>query len=115
MIGVYILLCFVYIFFIVSSVQEGFYTIFGIITNFNTNLNIKFFDTNDLLIIPLGIILLIIVDILKENKIDIKNIYINKIPVIFHWFILLVLIAIILAFGIYGPNYNPTDFVYAQF
>ncbi|WP_372520704.1 MBOAT family O-acyltransferase [Candidatus Ruminimicrobiellum ovillum] len=115
MIGVYFLLCFVYIFFIVSNLQEGFYTIFEIVSNFNTNLNINFFNTNDLFIIPTGIVLLLIVDIIKENKTDIKNIYVNKIPVVFHWCILLILITIILSFGIYGPNYNPTDFVYAQF
>lgn len=115
MIGVYFLLCLVYVFFIVSNIQEGFYILFRIFTNFNTNLNINFFSINDLLIIPVGIILLIIVDIIKENKIDIKSIYTNKIPVIFHWVTLLILITIILAFGIYGPDYNPTDFVYAQF
>ena len=115
MIGVYFLLCFVYIFFIVSNIQEGFYILFRIITNFTTSINFKMFTTNDLFIIPIGIILLIIVDVLKENKIDIKNIYVNKIPVVFHWILLLILITIILAFGIYGPNNNPTDFVYAQF
>lgn len=34
---------------------------------------------------------------------------------IFRWLCLLVLIAIILIFGVYGPNYNANDFIYGGF
>ena len=114
-VGVYILLSFIHIFFIVSNTQDGFYVIFNMFSNFNTHFNIELPERKDFFIIPIGIILLIIVDIIKENKINIEKIYTTKLPVIFHWCILSFLVLLILAFGIYGPNNNPTDFVYAKF
>ena len=75
------------------------------------NIGVDIFDFS---IIVIGILFFIFIDILKENKIDLKTKYINM-PIVFRWFALSFLITLILFFGLYGPEYNPQDFLYFKF
>ena len=114
MIGVFLLFCICVLFFATQSVNEGLSILSQCFSCFNIENNLEFL-TKDFYIIIFGLLVVLIVDILKENKIDIKNIYINKTPVVLHWCILSFFITIIILFGLYGPNYSPNDFVYFQF
>ena len=115
MIGVFILFCICVLFFAVQSVNEGFSIISQCFFYFNIENGFKIILMKDLCIVIFGLLAVLVVDILKENKIDIKNFYITKIPVILHWCIISAFISIIILFGLYGPNYSPTDFVYFKF
>ena len=115
MIGVYILLCFCWIFFVAQTMSRGFLIIFKSIFEFQFDFNISIAEPKDIYIIITGFILILVVDIIKENKISIEKFYTTKLPVIFHWCAITILLAIIFWFGLYGPNYDPTDFVYFRF
>ena len=108
----YILLCSTWVFFVAKDIKDGFNIIYNCFSRFGINFSVKIIYVGDFYIILIGIILIFILDIIRENKIDIRNIYINKIPFIFHWLIISVFIIIIMLFGLYGPYYNPQDFVY---
>ncbi len=112
MIGVYILLCFCWIFFVSQTITKGFLIIFKSIFEFKIDFSIKIAEPQDLYIILIGFILILVVDIIKESKISIEQFYTTKLPTVFHWCTIIVLLAIFFWFGVYGPNYNPTDFVY---
>ena len=115
MIGVYILLCFCWIFFVAQTTTKSFFIIFKSIFEFKLDFSIKIAEPKDLYIVLTGFILILIVDIIKENKISIEKFYTTKLPVIFHWCAITILLVVIFWFGLYGPNYNPTDFVYFRF
>ena len=116
MIFIYILLCFSWIFIMIQTSGKDIYLILlKSLHNIKFDLSIKIIEQKDLYIIITGFIIILIIDIIKENKINIKNIYVKNIPIIVHWFILTVLLVIILLFGFYGPNYSPKDFVYFKF
>lgn len=108
----YILLCSTWIFFISKDIKDGFNIIHNCFSRLGIDFSTKIIYVGDFYIILIGIVLIFILDIFRENKIDIRNIYINKIPVIFHWLIISILLIVIMFFGLYGANHNPTDFVY---
>ncbi len=69
----------------------------------------------DYLIIFFGLIVLITVSIIQEKTgQQIRNL-LDKRSFWMRYLIVLVGITLILTFGIYGPGYNASDFVYAQF
>ncbi len=111
MIGVYMLLCLCWIFFIAHDVKEGFFIIFKIFSSFDFSFYVDSIYVKDFYIIPIGILVLFIVDILKENKIDMEKFCANKISFIPYLFILLILILLIIYFGLHIPN----NFIYSSF
>lgn len=70
--------------------------------------------TGDILIILFSIILLIIVGIFKERGIKLRHTF-NSQNLLFRWGVLYSLIFIIVIFGIYGPGYDVSSFIYGQF
>ena len=68
----------------------------------------------DFIIILLCFILMIIYSILEEKNVKVIE-KLNKSNLIFRYFIYLILVFGIIIFGIYGPGYNPSDFIYGQF
>lgn len=71
-------------------------------------------DMTDIKIAVFGIILLFAVDILKYHKISITEKF-HGLPLIIRWSALYAAIAAILLFGVYGPGYNSSSFIYFQF
>ncbi len=68
----------------------------------------------DGLIIVGGFLLLVFVGIKHEEGILIRN-EISKKPVAIRWAILMSALFLIILFGIYGPEYNVSDFIYKEF
>ena len=62
----------------------------------------------------IGIVIMLIVGILKEKKLNIRE-EIAKKPVIIRWSIYYLLIFFIIIFGAYGAGYVPIDPIYANF
>lgn len=110
-----------------KSIDDTLFIIKQVFTNSNllqiTNINsfLQFFDNKpydsfiiykeDFLIITLGILLMFIVDILKENNINLKKIYVN-LSYFGRWTAIIILLTLIFLFGLYGQLYNPEDFLY---
>ena len=65
-------------------------------------------------VLILSIIVLLIADILKKRNVDVIQIIINKkCPV--RWFIYIFAIMFVLIFGVWGPEYSASSFIYFQF
>ena len=64
-------------------------------------------------VLLIGLIVLLIVDILQEKK-SVRE-RIEKRSIWIRWGLYLVAFLIILLFGMYGPGYDQTQFVYMQF
>lgn len=64
----------------------------------------------------LGVIVILIIGIIREKNttVSFREILYQK-PFVLKYLLILLLVTFILAFGVYGPGYNATDFVYAQF
>ena len=55
-----------------------------------------------------------IVDYLKYKEINVAERF-NRQAFWFRWTILFAMIITIISFGVYGPGYNPVDFIYGGF
>ena len=71
-------------------------------------------NTAEWLVLVVGIIILFIVDYLHEHGKSIRNIIANQ-SIIVRWAIYYAIIIIIVVFGVYGPMYGATSFIYQQF
>ena len=110
---------FTYIFFRADTISQAFRIVKSIIFNFDISVLFteKLFsyglDWQDMLVAAVALAVLWIVDIL-QSKTDLSEKVLNmNIPV--KWTICLALILSILIFGVYGPQYDATPFIYFQF
>lgn len=115
----FIIVVFAFIYFRAENIQQGNEFILSIINNPSSkNLvheiaNSKFGLAN---IYPLicGIVILFIFDILKYNKVNLSQKVINLVLPI-RWIIYFAFIFAIIIFGIYGPEFSESAFIYFQF
>lgn len=68
----------------------------------------------DFRVIIVMTILLLIVSLCKENKIDLRQ-KLNEQNVPFQWICYIILIMIVIIYGIYGYGYDPSSFIYGGF
>lgn len=61
-----------------------------------------------------GLVLLMWVDWLKRRKVDLKGMLARQ-NIWFRWLVYYGLIFAVLIFGIYGPGYDASTFIYFQF
>lgn len=71
-------------------------------------------DPKNIFLIYSSIILIVIVDILHERKIEIRH-WLMKQDIVFRYFVYLCAIFVIIIFGIYGPEFNSSTFIYQGF
>ena len=107
----YILLCFCWIFFIANDIKEGFSITSKIFSSFDLDFYIDSINVKDFYIISIGILVLFVLDVLKEKKMNIEKFCVNKISSISYLFILLILVLLIIYFGLHIPN----NFIYSSF
>lgn len=65
-------------------------------------------------VVVFSILILLVVGVLQENGMKIRE-TLAKQNIIFRWLLLLLFIAFILIFGVYGPSYNASSFIYGNF
>ena len=115
----FLLVDFTYIFFRADTLPQAFSIVKSIL--FNTNISVLFtdvlftygLDEKDLIVALVSLAVLWIVDIL-QSKIDLADKILSmKMPV--KWLVCITLILSILIFGVYGPQYDATPFIYFQF
>lgn len=97
-----------------STVKSAFYVIGLIFRKSNTNLLMHGLTIIDFIVISVGIIILLIYGILEEKGIYVID-KLNKSNLLLRYFVYIMIIFMIIIFGIYGPGYNPSDFIYGQF
>lgn len=66
-------------------------------------------------ILLFGIILLIAVDLIRFLKEQMLDEFLEKQNLWFRWFCILLLLTSVILFGVYGPGFNPQQFIYFQF
>ncbi|MBQ4128680.1 MAG: MBOAT family protein [Ruminococcus sp.] len=71
-------------------------------------------DEKGMKVLFLAILVLLVVGILQENGLKIRE-ALSRQNLIFRWFILLLLLTVILVFGIYGPEFDVSAFIYGRF
>lgn len=71
-------------------------------------------DEKEMLVLAVSVLILLVVGILRESGIKIRE-TLAKQNLIFRWAVILALLVFILIFGIYGPAYDARDFIYGQF
>lgn len=68
----------------------------------------------EMFVLLLALLILLVVGILQENGMKIRD-TIAKQGFVFRWGIYLILIAVILVFGVYGPGYDAAAFIYGGY
>ena len=108
------------LFFRANGLRAGMEMFKEMITNFSLELvkNGKLFklgmDKADYVIVGITVILIFVISILKEKKINIRE-SIEKKNIVIRWTLYYALIIMIVIFGAYGEAYLPVDPMYAQF
>lgn len=70
----------------------------------------------DYVVLLAGMLVIFVVSVIQErNSSTSLRVILDKKPLILRWSLTLVCLVTVLIFGIYGPGYNPAEFVYMQF
>ena len=111
----FIFVDFAWIFFMSKSLRNALGLIRQMFTVFQTT---DFFelglDSGNWFILNGGLITLMIVDVLHEKKMSIYE-CVAKQEIWFRWILYFTLLWITILFGIYGPEYDTSTFIYFQF
>lgn len=105
-----------WIFFRAQNVNQAiniFFSIFYFNNNFLSTIYKLGLTSADFIIISSSLLLVINVSAFN-TKIDLQKKLLDQ-NIIFQWIIYLLLIFIVIIFGIYGPGYNPSSFIYGNF
>lgn len=115
----FIIVVFAFIFFRAENIHHGNEYLLAIINN-PRSLNIMedlsktSFGISNIYPLIIGIIILFVFDILKYNKINLAE-KVLKIILPIRWLIYLAFIFAIIIFGVYGPEFSESAFIYFQF
>lgn len=106
------------LFFRAPTVKAGFGMLGKVFNNFMDFNNGEFFslglDIKDFIIVLIALIVVLIVSVLNEKGIHIRE-KISKQNIVLRWLIYYALILAIIVFGAYGQGYIPVDPIYADF
>ena len=103
-----------------NSLHTAWYIFKNIFTT--TNIDLLFsgkmfnigFSYTDFNILVISTIIMLVVSILQEKGHNIRE-KISKQNLLFRWMLYYLIIFAIIIFGIYGPGYVASDFIYGQF
>ncbi len=107
------------LFFRANSLKDGFAMFAGIFKNFHISaLTSSIFrlkmDRFDLMVVPVGILLVTVVGAMKEKNIDIRR-GVSKWVIPARWVFWYAAIMLIVIFGAYGSGYTAVDLIYAGY
>ena len=107
-----------YILFRANNTAHAVSIVIRIVTKFSPAFNTPGFDfgldENDLIVAVAGVLVLLAADMLKFHKVDTLKLF-RQLPLVIRWTILYAAVASILLFGIYGPGYDSSSFIYFKF
>lgn len=109
-----------YVFDVAADFADAMYTFRMILTNQSISWSIPRtalgLDIVDYTILFVCTIVLFVVSFIQEKHQDTSlRIMLDEKPFLVRYFMLLIGITMIMIFGVYGPRFNPADFVYMQF
>lgn len=116
----YIYVTIAWVFFRATSVKSAVEIIIGAVKTFNPWVlfdgTIYTLGVNqiDFWIMIISLFVLLLVDILHEKKIEIRERLLSQ-PLPIRWVVIYAAIFVILIFGVYGPGYDAASFIYFQF
>ena len=93
---------------------KSIFTLKGIGSIFNGTLFNVGFSIKDFIILIIGLIGIFVVGLLQEKGYSIRE-KIEKQNLVFRWMLYYTIIFAIIIFGVYGPGYAASDFIYGQF
>lgn len=68
----------------------------------------------EMIILAISVLVLLTVGILQENGVKIRE-TLSKQNIIFRWGLIFILLTFVLIFGVYGPDYSASAFIYGRF
>lgn len=71
-------------------------------------------DEKNMFVLFVAVLILFFVSVLQENGMEIRN-TLAKQNIAFRWIIYFAALLFVLVFGVYGPSYNATDFIYQAY
>lgn len=105
-------------FFRADTVGQGFSMLGRMFSKITTVSSSEFaklgLDYKDLIVVIIGLLIVLVVGILKEKNINIREKIASK-RIFIRWIIYYILIFGTIIFGAYGPSYTPVDPIYADF
>lgn len=105
---------FAWIFFRANNLSDAVYVLKNIL-NFTNNFSFANLGLNksNLILLAISILILIVYE-LSIKKVNLIN-FINNRNIIIRWIIYFAILYIIIIFGVYGPGYDASQFIYFQF
>ncbi len=118
----FILLCISRIIVKAPSLMEGFRMIKAMFTSvdwdFISGANGQIFtygvNQKEMVVLAISVLLLLVIGILRERGVQIRETLAQQ-NILFRWLLVLALLAFVLVFGVYGPDYNASAFIYGNF
>lgn len=118
----FIVVCVGYVFDVAPSFKQAMWTFAMIISNQSVDkgkneIKSLFPDYRTaLIVLAVSTVILFIISMIKEYKFTTGfRVWIDTIPIVLRYACLIVFVSFVLMYGIYGPQYVASDFVYAQF
>ena len=71
-------------------------------------------NRKNMIVLLFAVLIMFTVEIIRESGVKIRE-SLAKQNTLFRWAVILCLMLIVLVFGIYGPGYNPRDFIYGGY
>lgn len=108
-----------WIFFRLSSIKDAFLYVFRMLTQWNPWVLFDYsllefgLSATEWNVMIAALVLLFVVSLLREKGVRSEHLAAQKLPL--RWGLYLLLIAAIIIFGIYGPGFAASDFIYAGF
>ena len=116
----FVIVCVGYVFDIAPSFRQAMATFMNIWKIQNpSHFLAQIFDLGinefDLIVLLIGLVVVFTVSIIQERSGQSLRMMIDRKAFVLEWICILVGIFTIVSLGVYGPEYNPSDFIYAQF
>lgn len=87
---------------------------FDFLLGFNGEIYKMGVSQKEMSLIIFSVLILLVVGVLQENGMKIRE-TLAKQNIVFRWALVLAFVAFILIFGVYGPDYNSSSFIYGNF
>ena len=116
----FVIVCVGYVFDIAPSFRQAMATFMNVWKIQNpSHFLAQIFDLGinefDLIVLLIGLVVVFTVSIIQERSGQSLRMMIDRNAFVLEWICILVGIFTIVSLGVYGPEYNPSDFIYAQF
>lgn len=72
-------------------------------------------ESAEMLILFASLIILLLVSLIREYRNETLDLFLARQSIWFRWLVIIVLFAFIFLFGMYGPDYDESQFIYFQF